>query len=66
MIRKKLVTYSMLLLAAALSVLALVSAPAPAHACVWVCTGGVCAGGKLQARNSCTGQVSCVSICATQ
>jgi hypothetical protein len=66
MIRKKLVTLSLFLLAAAFYALTLVSAPAPANACIWVCTGGTCTGGKLLARNSCTGQISCVSICATQ
>lgn len=63
MMRKKLVTLSLLALAAALYSVALVSVPAPAQACAWVCTGGSCAGGRLFARNSCTGQVSCVSAC---
>jgi hypothetical protein len=66
MLRKKLVTLSLLLVAAVVYALALVSAPAPANACLWVCTGGSCSGGKLLARNHCTGQISCVSICATQ
>jgi hypothetical protein len=65
MMRKKVATLSLLALAAALYTVALVSAPAPAQACAWVCTGGTCAGGKLQARNSCTGQVTCVSACIT-
>jgi hypothetical protein len=63
MLRRKLVTLSLLLLGAVVYVLALVSAPAPANACAWVCTGGSCPGGKLAARNSCTGQTSCVSFC---
>jgi hypothetical protein len=66
MIRKKLVTYSLFLLSAVLTALAMISAPAPAYACIPVCTGNVCGGGKLQARDSCTGQLSCVSFCATQ
>lgn len=61
--RKKLVTLSLLSLAAVLSTVAFVTMPSPAQACAWVCTGGSCAGGKLLARNSCTGQVSCVSAC---
>lgn len=63
--RKKIATLSLLALAAALYTVALISAPAPAQACGWVCTGGSCAGGKLWAKNSCTGQVSCVSFCIT-
>lgn len=66
MVRKKLVTLSLLSVATVMSALALVSAPAPANACLWVCTGGSCAGGKLLARNHCTGQISCVSACVTQ
>ena len=63
MLRRKLVTLSLLLLGVFVYVLALVSAPAPANACAWVCTGGSCSGGKLFARNSCTGAISCVSAC---
>jgi hypothetical protein len=66
MVQKKLVTLSLLLVAAVISALALVSAPAPANACLWVCTGGYCPGGKLHAKNHCTGQTACVSFCATQ
>jgi hypothetical protein len=66
MVRKKLVTLTLFLLSLCLYALALVGTPVPAHACLWVCTGGVCSGGRLLARNSCTGQISCVSICATQ
>lgn len=61
--RKKVTTLSLLALAAVLYTAALVSAPAPAQACSPVCTGGTCPGGKVQARNSCTGQISCVSFC---
>ncbi len=62
MIRKKLVTYSLLLLATALSLLALISAPAPASACVPICTGNFCGAGRLQA--TCDGHLVCVSFCA--
>ena len=61
--RKKLVTLSLLSLAAVLSTVALVSMPAPAQACAWVCTTGFCPSGKLPAKNTCTGQVTCVSAC---
>jgi hypothetical protein len=61
--RKKVATLSLLALAAALYTVALVSVPAPAQACANVCTGGTCSGGKVQARNSCTGQITCVSFC---
>lgn len=66
MVRKKLLTLSLLLAASVVYVLALVSAPVPANACAQVCTGGSCPGGKLLARNHCTGQISCVSFCITE
>lgn len=65
MIRRKLVTLSMFGAAAALYAAALVTAPSAANACLWVCDGGSCPGGRLHARNSCTGAASCVTICAT-
>jgi hypothetical protein len=49
-------------LAAALYAAALISAPAPVRACAWVCTGGG-ASGCVYARNTCTGQISCVHAC---
>jgi len=62
MIRKKLVAYSLLLLAAALSTLALIGSPAPASACIPICTGNICPGGKVQA--TCDGKLICSSFCA--
>jgi hypothetical protein len=47
---------------AALYAAALFSAPAPARACSWVCTGGGRTG-CVFARNSCTGTTSCVPQC---
>jgi hypothetical protein len=63
MIRKKLVTCSLLLLAAMLTAVSMISAPAPASACIPICTGKICGGGRLQA--TCDGQLVCVSFCAT-
>lgn len=50
-------------LTAALYAAALISASAPARACTWICTGGGRTG-CVFAKNSCTGQISCVPICA--
>jgi hypothetical protein len=58
----KKLTFLSLGAAAALYAAALFSAPAPARACSWVCTGGGHTG-CVNARNSCTGQTSCVPIC---
>jgi len=55
-------TFLSLGLTAGLYAAALISSPAPARACTWVCTGGG-RSGCLFAKNSCTGATSCVPQC---
>lgn len=39
--------------------------PKAESACLAVCTGGSCAGGRLLAKDWCTGAIVCVSQCVS-